>query len=139
MQKSRERQTPSISALVPYQQILSHRSSRRLQIYVFPWNQKCHAERGNSTSLCKQKVPGGPSRCAMTDASSECSLLDLMHVRFDLSATPIVAPPVGMEKIGYRAGEATRARTRRRLAVESTGPFLQAAWGPTRAVRHLSN
>jgi len=57
-----------------------------------PLDPRCHAERGKSTTLCKEKVSGRPSRRAMTDASCDHSLLDLMHVRHDHSATPFKSP-----------------------------------------------
>lgn len=74
-------------------QILSHRSSRLLQIYVFPWNPGAMQKEKSSRRCARRKSPKGrPSRRAMVDASCKCSLLDLMHVRHDHSATPIASP-----------------------------------------------
>jgi hypothetical protein len=87
-----------------------------------PLDPTSHAERGKSITLCKEKVSGRPSRRVMTDASCDHSLLDLMHVRHDHSATPVLAPASG--GISTSAGKAVRARTKRRSAVESAGPSL---------------
>jgi hypothetical protein len=66
-----------------------------------PLDPRCHAERGKSTTSCKEKVSGRQSRRTMTDASCDHSLLDLMHVRHDHSATPVVAPAGGHGKTRY--------------------------------------
>ncbi|KAH0340888.1 hypothetical protein KCU74_g101, partial [Aureobasidium melanogenum] len=76
--------------------ILSHRSSRRLQIYVFPWSFGAMQKEESSQSCARRKSP----KC----------------------------------RPGRR--KSTRASTRRRSAVESTGPSLHTAWA--RSIRATS-
>jgi hypothetical protein len=76
-----------------------------------PLDPRCHAERGQSTRSCKEKVSDRQSRRTMTDASCDHSLLDLMHVRHDHSATPVVAPAGGYGKTRYLTTISTKGGT----------------------------